>query len=454
MAKYNKYDMSGSSYTQSMEEKTTRYNNLIRQAERINHNNNGKMSKEEAEFYYQAVKVCEEIMNMNLSQRAVYAQWQLRRQTCEDTIKRICDAIAPPPPPSAPGPDPENTAQAANIPQSDRTDQTAKRSGRTSSGFKTKNAVKDVPAETIEGWYKEKPNHGFDDVTGMDELKKRLVDEAASIGWNRIDEVLHISPVQSYFFYGPPGTGKTYLIEAFANEFMEKGFKYIRLLGGDIHASLVGVAEKTVQIAFREAIDNEPCLIFIDEIEDVCVDRNSSKAEGHEKRLTVAFLEAYNLLRESGKRVIFMGATNHPGQVDSAMLDRVKLIRIPLPDQAAREAYFARKLDTLTLEDGFSYTDMAIATENYSYRDLIRLQDSIAIKTKHQAIENYRVETNSGDLDQEQTDIAGSGALIGGAMILTRALFDESREETPPSDKSRILAELSAFEERIAAQNE
>ena len=256
------------------------------------------------------------------------------------------------------------------------------------------------------------------------------------------------------FFYGPPGTGKTYLIEAFASELMEKGFKYIRLLGGDIHASLVGVAEKTVQIAFKEAIDNEPCLIFIDEIEDVCVDRNNSKAEGHEKRLTVAFLEAYNLLRESGKRVIFMGATNHPGQVDSAMLDRVKLIRIPLPDEEAREAWFARKLDTLTLEDGFSYSDMAAATDNYSYRDLIRLQDAIAIKTKRQTIESYRVETYSGDLDQERTDIAGSGALRGGAMVLTRELFDKTREENPPSDKARILAELRSFEENLSAQIE
>ena len=444
-----KYDISGSSYTQRMDEKTTRYNNLVRQAERINYNNNGQASKEEAEFYYQAVKVCEEIMNMNLSQRAVYAQWQLRRQNCEDAVKKICDAIAPPPP--APAPGPENTA--ADTPSS-KSRPAAKQPEKTSSGFKTKNAVRDVPAETIESWYKEKPGHGFDDVTGMDELKKRLIDEAASIGWNRIDEALHISPVQSYFFYGPPGTGKTYLIEAFASGLMEKGFKYIRLLGGDIHASLVGVAEKTVQIAFREAIDNEPCLIFIDEIEDVCVDRNSSKAEGHEKRLTVAFLEAYNLLRESGKRVIFMGATNHPGQVDSAMLDRVKLIRIPLPDEQAREAYFARKLDTLTLEDGFTYADMAAATDNYSYRDLIRLQDSIAIKTKRRTIENYRVETSSGDLDQEQTDIAGSGALLDGAMVLTRALFDETRQENPPSDKSRILAELRAFEENISAQNE
>lgn len=451
MAKYDRYDLSGSSYTQTMDEKTVRYTNLVRQAERINRDNNGSVTKEEAQFYLQAAKVCEEIMNMNLTQRAVYAQWQLRRQNCEETVRRICDAIAPPPPP--PTRQPESRARTADIPQG-RRDGSAKESGETGTGFKTKNAVKDVPAETIESWYKEKPNHSFEDVTGMDELKKRLSDEVASLGWDRIDEILHISPVQSYFFYGPPGTGKTFLIEAFASELMEKGFKFIRLLGGDIHASLVGVAEKTVQIAFKEAVDNEPCLIFIDEVEGVCVDRNNNKAEGHEKRLTVAFLEAYNQLRESNKRVIFMGATNHPGQVDSAMLDRVKLIRIPLPDEAAREAYFARKFGSLVLEDGFTFGEMAAATANYSYRDLNRLSDSMAIKTKNRVIESYRVEDAGGGMDQERTDIAGSDALRGGEMILTRALFDETREETPPSDKSRILAELQAFEDDISAQNE
>ena len=216
---------------------------------------------------------------------------------------------------------------------------------------------------------------------------------------------------------------------------------------------LVGVAEKTVQIAFKEAIDNEPCLIFIDEVEDVCVDRNSSKAEGHEKRLTVAFLEAYNLLRESGKRVIFMGATNHPGQVDSAMLDRVKLIRIPLPDEKTREAFFTRKLDTLTLEEGFTYADMAAVTDNYSYRDLESLTDTIAIRTKHRTIENYRVENEGGNMDVEQTDIAGSEALRSGEILLTRELFEQTRRELPPSDKSRVWAELKAFEEKMNPMN-
>ncbi len=461
MARYDKYDLSDSAYTMMTDEKITRYNNLIRQAERTNMAHGGQVSKEEATFYYQAAKVCEEMMNLNLSERAIYARWKQNYDRCEAMVQKISDILAPKPAPkpqAAPEPEAGDEIRRERRRETAAPEETTGEDGRkivqTKSGFRTRNAVKDVPADTIESWYrKEKPKHDFSGVTGMEELKRRLNEEVASLGWDRIDAALHISPVQSYFFYGPPGSGKTYLIEAFASELMSRGFKYIRLLGGDIHASLVGVAEKTVQIAFKEAIDNEPCLIFIDEVEDVCVDRNSSKAEGHEKRLTVAFLEAYNLLRESGKRVIFMGATNHPGQVDSAMLDRVKLIRIPLPDEKTREAFFTRKLDTLTLEEGFTYADMAAVTDNYSYRDLESLTDTIAIRTKHRTIENYRVENEGGNMDVEQTDIAGSEALRSGEILLTRELFEQTRRELPPSDKSRVWAELKAFEEKMNPMN-
>lgn len=440
----DKHDISSTSYIKMQDEKTTQYNNLVRKAERINYENNGEPSKEEATFYYQAAKICEEIMNMNISQRAVYSQWKYRKQDCEEMVKKIADVLAPPPPPA-----PE---KAADEPVSQRNGpQGADRqaAAKSKSGFTTKNACKDVPVDVIEKWYKDMPSHNFEDVVGMQELKERLINEAASFGWDRIDSALKISPVQGYFFYGPPGTGKTFIIEAFARELMEKGFKYIHLVGGDIHASLVGVAEKTVQIAFQEAIDNEPCLIFIDEIENVCVSRDG-KAEGHEKRLTVAFLEAYNQLKNSGKRVIFMGATNHPGMVDEAMLDRISLIKIPLPTEEARAGHLQRALGALQVEDGFSVEQMAAATDNYSYRDLNRLKDAMLSKIKAQAIAENRVVGENGETDQEATDIQASEAIRTGKIQLTSEMFAQTQKELPPSDKTKIREELKAFEERVS----
>ena len=445
--KYDKYDISDSPYTQTMEEKTTRYNNLIRQAERTNLANSGKVSREEETYYYEATKVCEELMNMNISQPAVYSQWKLRKQHCEEQVRAIHKVIAPPPPPAQ-----ENPPEKAGPVKDHNSEKKADSSFGTvtmEDGFVTKNACDEVKAETIRKWHKDPPNHGFDDVTGMEDLKDRLINEAASLGWTHIDSTLGINPVQSYFFYGPPGTGKTYIIEAFAKELMDKGFHFIQLCGADIHDPYVGVAEKKVQIAFQEAIDNEPCIIFIDEVENVCVSRGG-KSEGDENRLTVAFLEALTGLKNSGKRIIFMGATNHPGMVDEAMLSRIKLIRVPLPNEKAREAYFARKFKNLKLEDGLDFADMAAATDNHSYRDLDeRLTPYIANMLKKIAIEQNVVTDNGGEMDQAQTDILGSEAIRSGKIILTRDMFKKAQEDNPPEPKFKIKAELEEFENNL-----
>ncbi len=444
--RFEKYDISKTSYIKTMDAKSTQYSGFIREAERINAQCGGEVSEEEAECYYNASKVCEEIMNMNVSQRAVYNKWKMFKDFCDSNVKRISNILAPPPPP-VPAEQPESPRKTtADRVVPNRNQQTE---SNTKSDFKTRNACKEVTAETIETWYvKKKPEVSFSDLTGMEELQERLIEEVANLGWDRVDKALGISPVGSFFFYGPPGTGKTTVIKAFARDLMDKGFKFIHLMGSDIHAPLVGVAEKTVQIAFKEAIDSAPCLLFIDEIENVCVNRDK-RAEGHEKRLTVAFLEAYNMLKSSGKRIIFMGATNHPGLVDEAMLDRIKLVKIPLPNEEARAKYFKRVFGLLTLESGFCVEDMAAATDNYSYRDLDRVRDMILVQVKNAAIRDNCVTDEAGVIDQDASDIQACESILSGRAMLTRDLFEEVRKNCPPSDKTRIREELREFEENI-----
>ena len=449
----SKYDISGSSYTQQMDEKTTRYNNLVRNAERINRGQAGKPTKEEANFYYEATKVCEEIMNMNLGQRAVYEQWKYRKLDCEARIREIAAVLAPKPAP-APAPKPmseQNTQRNTNTaaPAKD-----AQETVTSKSGFTTAHASKEVPLEMIEKWFKDVSGKDFSHVVGRTDLKRRLLNEAAGFGWNKIDSALDINPVQCYFLYGPPGTGKTHLIKAFAAELKKKGFNFMQLAGSDIHNSYVGVAEKIVSAAFAVAAEQEPCLIFIDEIDNLCVARGG-KAEGHEQRLTVAFLEAYNKFKESGKRLIFMGATNHPGNVDEAMLDRVSLIKIPLPAEEDRIGYFDRMIsgsgNKLNLEPGFTTADMADTTDNHSYRDLDRLKNSMLTKLKSLAIEQYEILDADGNVDQDATDQRASQAILNGEILLTRQLFAQTQKENPPSDKTKSRIELKEFEERVSA---
>ncbi len=454
--KWDKYDISKASYTQTMEEKSTQYLNLIRSAERLRAERFGNPSKEEANFYYQAAKVCEEIMSLNVSQRAVYAQWNYRKLDCESKFGGIADALVPPTPsaPPTPASQDEPAPDSRNV-QRNTPDQPAQmKPVKSPSGFTTEFASKEVPLDTIERWFKDAPDKGFDHVVGRTALKERLMNEAAGFGWNKLDSALNINPVQCYFLYGPPGTGKTHLIKAFASELKKKGFRFMHLVGSDIHASYVGVAEKTITAAFSVAMEQEPCLIFIDEIDNLCVSRDS-RAEGHEKRLTVAFMEAYNHFKESGKRLIFMGATNHPAMVDDGMLDRITLIHVPLPALEDRLGYFDRFVhgSRLTMEEGFTIEAMAAETENYSYRDLDRLKDFMLAKLKAQAIAANQVMDLDDELDQEATDERASQAIVRGEIFITRALFDQTRQENPPSDKTAILQELKEFEDRAARRN-
>lgn len=441
-----KIDLGGSSYVKSMEEKTGDYTLNFRKAERTRRDNDGKPSQLEAEYYFKAAKKCEEIMAMNLSQRDIHSQWAARRQECADRIREISRELAPAKPAPKPAPVPAPAPEPAPAPKPEQNENT---DGSGEEGeFKTKNANADVPAEIIHSWYQKDLGNlrGFDELVGMEEMKQRLMNEAASIGWDLIDSDLQISPVQSYFLYGPPGTGKTTFINAFAKEMHKRNFQFLKLTGSQIHNSLVGVAEKIVTAAFDEAIDAAPCVIFIDEVEGVCANRSNSNTASHEKRLTNAFLEARNKMKNCGKRIIFFGATNHPTDVDPAMLDSVKLLYLPLPDEKARESYFRYVFRKLPPEEDFSCEEMAGLTEGCSYRELDMLTDVVKVALKHQLIEDYKVLVEAGEVDQKQTDQAAHEALSSGQVRISRELFLAKLREYPPKDKTAVLEDLKAFE--------
>lgn len=444
----DRYNIGGTSYSELMNTKTNQYNIMIRKAEIANRDNGGKPTKEEGNFYREAGIICGEIINLNLSQRAVVDVWTNRKRMCESEVSRIVNALMPPPE-KAPEEKKENQAYNSGKSPEARGSSVKDSSGftTTSSGFKTRNASKEVPAEVIEKWYLGKPDHTIDDVIGMEDVKKKLMDEAGSLGWDQTDEALGINPVKCFLFYGPPGTGKTYVIEAFTREMMEKGFKYICLFGGQIKQGLVGAAEKTVQTAIQEAIDNEPCVIFIDEFDNVCVNRNKMNIQSHESSLTVAFLTAFNTLLSSHKRVIFVGATNYPNNVDEAMLDRLVMMPIPLPDEENRKNFFARETKMMKLGEGLDFEEMADRTDNYSYRDLKRITGPIKQAAKDAGIEFARQCLPGGD--QKEIDAEAARFVREGNYVLTLDTFEKCIRDYPPSNKAGVRKALEEFEEKL-----
>ena len=302
----------------------------------------------------------------------------------------------------------------------------------------TKNSRDEVSEETVKSWYAPAPKHSFADVAGMDELKQRLIDCALSRKFEGLKAYLKMPIVHSYFFYGPPGCGKTYIIRAFAHELMDKDYKFLSVNSGQIMSSLVSIAEKNIDRLFDEAIKNAPCILFIDEIDGVCKDRNQEHLPEYAASLTTAFLTAYNKLKEAEKPVIFIGATNYPDQVDDAMLDRVELVYVELPDAAARCHAIKLKFENLIkLDYGFTYEEMSEKTEMYNYRDLDRLETHMKNLILKEVSKEYKNEAQSIE------------ALKKGDFRLTRELFEEALAAFHPTPKEDTLRTMELWRAKI-----
>ncbi len=307
-------------------------------------------------------------------------------------------------------------------------------SGSTGSAAKGKDSDIDVSK-----WFKEIPLHTFEDVAGMDDLKEKLRQCVVDTRVGKLKEYLGIPRLHSFFFIGPPGCGKTYIVEAFAHELMEQNYKYISLTGSDILSRYVGDAEKIVSRMFQEAEENAPCILFVDEIDGVCKNRSLPNLPEHAATLTTAFLEGFNRIneRKDPKTIIFIGATNYPGKVDNAMMDRVELIRVPFPDRGAREHAIRRQFkDILQFDADCSYDFMAEATEMYNYRDIVRLCNRLKNEIVRDIMSKYS--------DEE----AAINALKDCSYMVERKQFETAKQNCLPAPKDAIIRSLDEWEEQ------
>lgn len=447
--------MSGSYYTDAMSELIDQYNAYVAQAQNTARRKKGP-SAEEYQLYMNAAQAAQEISHLNSSKNSAKQQWENRAVACQksavEIYKKLHPPVVPSSVPSAGQPAAPFVNKPAEPPQNTEKQQAAGTYVTTASGFTTRNANADVTADMIEKWYqKEKPNHSLDDVVGMDEMKRIIREELLdNIGWNKTDAYLKIPNLKSFLLYGPFGTGKSFFIEAVVSELMDKGFKFIKLSGSDVHDSFVGVGEKVVRAAFQESVDNAPCILYMDEFENMCSDRADSK-EGHEKRLSVAFMESYNILVNCDKPVIFLAATNYPDKIEKAMISRIMtFVKVPLPSEEVRINYFQKKLKSLIhFGEDVDAEYMADATDNYCFRDLDKIVVKSYLKIKRQAIEKFAARDEDGRIKQcDESDEKVLAAIANGSVFITKDLFDEILRSCPPEKKEDILASIEAFENK------
>ena len=472
-------------YSVQMQEKSNRYEAYLTKAKTINRDNGGNETKEEAFCYRKAADVCEEIKNLNVSQPAEFNRWDRNMHECMDKVEMIRRKLDPNyvqptksssfdfgamnsfgdttpyssrtvqrKPRSSPVQDkkpPEQVQKTAAVPPADTvSNQASNTTDKSKDNIKISYACKDIPEDMVRSWFKPMPDHDFSDVTGMEEEKKRLSETLDNIMLKETVKFMNYKQKTCFLFYGLPGCGKTFVVEGFVAELMKKDFNFIKLMGSEVHQGIVGAAEKIIKIAFQEALENAPCVLFFDEFELVCADRSSPNVASHEKRLTGSFLEARNLIANHGGEVILMAATNYPNEVDQAMLDGLNAACVPLPDPQSRVNYLKRQFRNVLFSDEPDYDYMAEATENFSYRDLEKVVNILFSGLITEAKKMYFKKTGKTSIDKE-SDLIIKPMIESGEIKLSMAIFDDVIKNYTPSVKLPNLEQLERFEENLAA---
>jgi len=220
----------------------------------------------------------------------------------------------------------------------------------------------------------------FDDVAGVDEAKEEVNEIIEFLRNPAKFERLGGHVPRGVLLIGPPGTGKTLLAKAIAGEADRPFFS---ISGSDFVEMFVGVGASRVRDLFRQAKENAPCIIFLDEIDAVGRRRGTGLGGGHDEReqtLNAILVEMDGF--DSDDRVILIAATNRPDVLDPALLRPGRFDRqivVDPPDINGREAILKVHTRNVRMAPNVDFRQIARGTANFSGADLANLVNEAAI---------------------------------------------------------------------------
>lgn len=210
---------------------------------------------------------------------------------------------------------------------------------------------------------------GLEKVAGMSDLKKQLdVDVIQSLRQIEKYQKYGIEPLNGILLYGPPGCGKTFIARCLAEEI---GYSYFEIKPSDLASVYIHGTQEKIAKLFKEAEQEKPSLIFIDEIDAVLPNRNEGNLNHHHLSEVNEFLAQISNCNEKG--IIIIGATNRPKAIDSAMLRTGRLekhIYIGFPDFNARLDMLKQYIENRPFSEDLDLFNVAILTVGYTSSDL------------------------------------------------------------------------------------
>ncbi len=220
----------------------------------------------------------------------------------------------------------------------------------------------------------------FNDVAGAEEEKVELAEVVEFLRQPKKFSDLGARIPKGVLLVGPPGTGKTLFAKAVAGE---AGVPFFSVSGSDFVEMYVGVGASRVRDLFEMAKKNQPCIIFIDEIDAVGRHRGAGLGGGNDEReqtLNQILVQMDGF--ESNEGVIVMAATNRADILDPALMRPGRFDRqifVNLPDVKGREQILKVHARNKPISPDVNFKTVARITAGFSGADLANLLNEAAI---------------------------------------------------------------------------
>jgi len=241
-------------------------------------------------------------------------------------------------------------------------------------------------------------------------------------------ERLGVEAPKGVLLHGPPGTGKTLLAKAVASE---TNANFYSIGGPEIMSKFYGESEERLREIFKEAQENAPSIIFIDEIDSIAPKREEVTGEV-EKRVVSQLLSVMDGLQSRGK-VVVIGATNRINSIDPALrrpgrFDRE--IEIGVPDRDGRLEILQIHTRGMPLTEDVDLKRLAGVTHGFVGADLEALAKEAAIRALRRILPEINLEAENIPVE------------VLNKIIVRMSDFQEALKEVEPSAMREVLVEV------------
>ncbi|HEU4446870.1 MAG TPA: CDC48 family AAA ATPase [Nitrososphaeraceae archaeon] len=272
------------------------------------------------------------------------------------------------------------------------------------------------------------PRVSYEDIGGLkNEVQKVREMIELPLRHPEIFDRIGIEAPKGVLLHGPPGTGKTLLAKAVASE---TNANFYSISGPEIMSKFYGESEERLREVFKEAEENAPSIIFIDEIDSIAPKREEVSGDV-EKRVVSQLLTLMDGIQSRGKLVV-IGATNRPNAIDPALrrpgrFDRE--IDIGIPDEQGRLDILLIHSRGMPLTEDVNLESIAKVTHGFVGADLEALSKEAAMRSLRRILP---------EINLEQPKIP---AEILNKIKITKQDFDEALRDVQPSAMREVLVQ-------------